>query len=126
MASVQQMKDQLAQQQVDAIEAYEVAVSAISTIGATAAWSIGFLTALVAIVAVVGWLALWKMTQNRANQVARRVVDDYLKSEDFSKELEKRVAAESAVQRRATSVTPDTNGDDADPFPTPPKLREEG
>lgn len=109
-------------QQMQAQDAYDAAVSAISTVGTTAALAIGFLTCLVALVAIVGWLALWKMTQSKAEKVAKLKLDAYLTSDTFSKELEKRVAAEVSAQRRSTRVTPDTNGDDADPFPTPPKL----
>lgn len=100
-----------------AIEAMNTAMGAVSTIAALAGFSVAALTLMVAVFALLGWAALAKMARTKAATVANTAVNAYIKSPQFARMLERKVAREVAMRMRTEQIAENTDPDDADPFP---------
>ena len=99
MASIRELKDDLAREHAASIEATQNAIAAIDTVLNISTWSLGIL----AIIIAVGGLVSFGLIVLQAQRAAISRVDKYVNSEEFSRRIDRTIARE--VKNRFSSVT---------------------
>lgn len=121
---MQQLKDALVTEQSHAIEVADRAIDAFDKLLNLSMWTFGILGFVVALIAIFGYGLIASSARKAAERVATDRIDSYIKSQEFTDNLEKLVHTE--VRRRLANKVilanlqeePDTG--EADPFPEPP------
>lgn len=88
MASVQETKDALEAAREQAFKSTELAINAINSVVGLSQWTLAILGIFIAILAIIGITLINRNGVKRAEKVANKRLDSYLKSDKFNDLLE--------------------------------------
>ncbi|MDE0921501.1 hypothetical protein [Aurantimonas coralicida] len=104
MASIQELQESLAADQVRAVELADKALSAIDTVINAANLWLGILSLGIGLLGVIGLAAVWFGTRRAAVKVANHRVDSYLKTDEGKAFAQAAIADEVERQLRERTL----------------------
>lgn len=96
---------------LDGNDAQSAALDAVSTTLTISTWTLTVIALGVGLVALFGYNAI----KDGAHAIAKKTIDDYIRSDEFAALVNKRIDTLEA-ERRASQGLMEGNDDDADPF----------
>lgn len=122
VASVQELKDALLNEQTRVVEIADQAVSAIGILLSLSTWVIGILGFIIALLAIFGYTFIATSAKKAAQKVATSGFDSYIKSQEFEARVESAVRDE--VRQRVKDkfilahIQEEPTGSAETPFPS--------